>query len=225
VARFGRKAPAQGDVTADVDYDELRAQAAAAMEQAQRLASEDPVVRARAVHELRAENAAQFASGERRPSLVGWYRGPGDAENVERYWDGVEWTDLVRDLTVPVTVPDVLPYSGEIIWLSAEQGGRPDGPPRPAGEHAEYQGDAFVPPSIMELGLTPIVLRGLAPGAWRSLATAAWLTHDGSGPGSVRPGSLIVICEGTARVGYFAVTAVQWPEIVEEEPALLGADA
>lgn len=215
MARFRRSASAEKDAETDLNFEELRAQAAASMERAQRLSSEDPLVRAQAVQELRAENAALFYSGQRRPSVIGWYRGPGDPPDVERYWDGTEWTELIRDPSAPVQAPEILPFAGEILWLSAEQGGRAAGPPWEfAGR--DYTASAFVPPSVIEVGLTPIVVRGFESGAWRSNATAGWLTHDGNGPRGVRPGSLVVITEETTRVGYFAVTAVEWPEAGED---------
>ena len=190
------------------------------MERALRLSSEDPVIRAHAVHELRAENAALFASGQRRPSLVGWYRGPGDPEDIERYWDGNDWTELIRDLSATIAAPAILPFTGEILWLSAEQGSRAAGPPwELAGQ--DYVATAFLPPAVIELGLVPIVVRGYEPGAWRSTATAGWLTHDGTGPSGVRAGSMIVITEKSTRVGYFSVTAVEWPH-EDEDPVGFG---
>jgi hypothetical protein len=203
-----RKSRAAAVQDADDALEALRAQAAVAMQRARRMASEDPIERARAIAETKAEHAALFATGQRTPSIVGWFRGPGDPEQIERYWDGVAWTELTRDLSAPVPVPDVLPFAGELVWLTPQQGGLPDGPPQLSADRA-LSAQAFVPPAIAEAGVTPFVLRGQTNGSagWRTSATAGWLTVDGSGPRR-RRGSVVGLAEQITPIGYFTVTAV-----------------
>jgi hypothetical protein len=205
---LGRKARATGTGPGpEENLEELRAQAAVAMARARRMASDDPLERALVVAELRAEDAALLASGARKPFREGWYRGPGDPDHVERYWDGAQWTEDTRDLSGPVVPPDVLPFTGDIVWLTSAQGGRPSGPPA-AG--TDYLALACVPPTLAQLGAVPFVLRGFFGGAARSPATGGWLTVDGAGPG-VRIGSLLIIVEDTLPVGYFTVSSVLRP--------------
>jgi hypothetical protein len=202
---LGRKARATGTGPGpEENLEELRAQAAVAMGRARRLASEDPVERARVLAEVRAEDDALLASGARKPFREGWYRGPGDPEHVQRYWDGAGWSDDTRDLSVPVVPPDVLPFTGDIVWLSSAQGGRPGGLPV-AG--SDYVAMAYVPPALAQLGSVPFVLRGFLAGAARSPATGGWLTADRAGP-AVRIGSLLMVVEDTVPVGYFTVSSV-----------------
>jgi len=62
---------------------------------------------------------------------------------------------------------DHLPFEGEIIWLTPEQGGRSSGPP-PTPREQDYAATAFVPPHIVQSGLASFVVRVEDRTAWRS---------------------------------------------------------
>jgi hypothetical protein len=51
-----------------------------------------------------------------------------------------------------------LPLTGEIVWLTPEQGGRASGPPATPEDH-DYAATAFVPPSTATTGLASFVVR------------------------------------------------------------------
>ena len=67
-----------------------------------------------------------------------------------------------------------LPFLGRIVWLTADQGGRPSGPPATPVDR-DYATTAFVPPHTVETGLASFVLRVKDPGDWTSAARAGWL--------------------------------------------------
>jgi hypothetical protein len=48
--------------------------------------------------------------------------------------------------TRPVRLHRDLPFRGEIIWMTREQGGRAAGPP-PTPEDQDYAATAYVPPA------------------------------------------------------------------------------
>jgi hypothetical protein len=92
-----------------------------------------------------------------------------------------------------------LPFRGEVVWLTSEQGGRSSGPPpTPAG--ADFAATAYVPPASASDGLASIVLRVEDRRAWRSAATARWLVVGDHGLQHVEPGSVVVGTEGSRPV-------------------------
>ena len=101
----------------------------------------------------------------------------------------------------------VLPFRGEVVWLTAEQGGRSSGPP-PTPDHQDYAATAYVPPATLDDGLASFVLRVADRSAWRSEAEAAWLGSENEGVHWVRQGSVAVVTEGSRPVAYFHVREV-----------------
>jgi hypothetical protein len=100
-----------------------------------------------------------------------------------------------------------LPFRGEVVWLTSEQGGRSSGPPpTPVGE--DYAATAYVPPASSSDGLASIVLRVVDRNAWRSAATAGWLVAGNDGLQHVETGSVVVVTEGSRPVAYFHVVEV-----------------
>jgi hypothetical protein len=99
-----------------------------------------------------------------------------------------------------------LPLRGEIVWLTADQGGRASGPP--GAENQDYAATAFVPPSTAETGLASFVVRSAGRKAWRSEAEARWLVLDNPDAPRVVPGSVVVVTEGLRPVAYFHVERV-----------------
>ncbi|MFI6996416.1 hypothetical protein [Nocardia sp. NPDC050175] len=97
-----------------------------------------------------------------------------------------------------------LPFRGTIVWLTADQGGRPSGPP-PTPTEQDYAATAFVPPHGLDDGLASFVLRVDDRSAWRSPASAGWLAVANTGAHAVRAGS-VVVTEGPRHVGYFHVS-------------------
>lgn len=103
------------------------------------------------------------------------------------------------------------PFHGEVVWLTAEQGGRMSGPPRtPRGQ--DYAATAHVPPATVGSGLASIVIRATDRMAWRSAATAAWLVVENDDVHTVEAGTVLVITEGPRDVAYFHVRHVTAPQ-------------
>lgn len=100
-----------------------------------------------------------------------------------------------------------LPFEGEIIWLTAAQGGRSSGPP-PTPPDQDYAATAFVPPQTVGNGLASFVLRVEDRSAWRSRAFAAWLLEENAGNHLVLAGSTVVVTEGSRTVAFFQVEHV-----------------
>ena len=101
-----------------------------------------------------------------------------------------------------------LPFEGEIIWLTPEQGGRASGPP-PTPLEQDYAATAFVPPHTVQRGLASFFVRAEDRTAWRSRAAAGWLVVDNTGDQAVGPDTMIVITEGPRTVAYFHVEQVR----------------
>jgi hypothetical protein len=101
-----------------------------------------------------------------------------------------------------------LPFEGEIIWLTPEQGGRASGPPPTPREH-DYAATAFVPPQTVQSGLASFVVRVEDRTAWRSRVFAGWLLVGNSGDQAVAPGTVIVVTEGPRPVAFFRVDYVR----------------
>lgn len=106
--------------------------------------------------------------------------------------------------------PDSLPFRGQVVWLTADQGGRASGPP-PTPVDDDYAATAYVPPARLADGLASFVLRVDDRSAWRSTATGGWLIVANEPPQQVQIGSVVVITEGPRDVAYFHVG-----ELVEE---------
>lgn len=104
-------------------------------------------------------------------------------------------------------LPGPLPFRGEVIWLTAEQGGRRSGPP-PTPEDQDYAATAFVPPASVQDGLASFVLRVSDRSAWRSAAEGAWLVVENEGRQRVDAGSIVVVTEGARPVAYFEIREV-----------------
>ena len=108
-----------------------------------------------------------------------------------------------------VVAPAVeFPYRGEVIWLTADQGGRQPGPPMPRPVWPYFAATAYVPPRTAATGLASFVLRNFDAGAWRSCAEGRWLVVDGRGDQLVEAGSVIAVTEGSRLVAYFTVERV-----------------
>jgi hypothetical protein len=101
-----------------------------------------------------------------------------------------------------------LPFAGEIIWLTPEQGGRASGPP-PTPRGQDYAATAFVPPHTVQSGLASFVVRVEDRTAWRSRTFAGWLVADNLGDQAVAPGTVIVVTEGPRPVAFFRVDYVR----------------
>jgi hypothetical protein len=101
-----------------------------------------------------------------------------------------------------------LPFEGEIIWLTPEQGGRASGPP-PTPRGQDYAATAFVPPHTERSGLASFVVRVEDRTAWRSRGFAGWLVVDNSGDQAVAAGTVIVVTEGPRPVAFFRVDYVR----------------
>ena len=106
-----------------------------------------------------------------------------------------------------VKLDAAFPFKGEVVWLTAEQGGRRTGPPVPPDEQ-DYAVTAFVPPHDVKDGLASFVLRGFQHGHWRSAAEGRWLVVENDGEQRVEPGTVVVVTEGPRPVGYFHVDRV-----------------
>lgn len=100
-----------------------------------------------------------------------------------------------------------LPFHGYVTWLTAEQGGRDTGPPT-TPEDQDFAATGFVPPSTLDVGLASFVLRAKDRSAWVSEADASWLVVPNEGLQEVRPGSVVVVTEGSRPVAYFHVRTV-----------------
>lgn len=116
-----------------------------------------------------------------------------------------------RQDVVMVKVDDDFPFEGEVVWLTAEQGGRSSGPPPPSSDW-DYAVTAFVPPRTLDNGLASFVLRGFKTGHWRSPAEGRWLIVENGGAQAVHPGSVVVVTEGRRTVAYFHVHVVRHAE-------------
>ncbi|WP_433567535.1 hypothetical protein ACQP1O_21455 [Nocardia sp. CA-151230] len=103
-----------------------------------------------------------------------------------------------------------LPFRGEIIWLTMEQGGRSSGPP-PTPADQDLAATAFVPPHPVKDGLASFVLRVDDRTAWRSPASAGWLVVDNSGAYRIQVGSVVVVTGGSRTIAYFHVNEVLGP--------------
>jgi hypothetical protein len=101
-----------------------------------------------------------------------------------------------------------LPFEGEIVWLTPEQGGRASGPP-PTPRGQDYAATAFVPPHAVQSGLASFVVQVEDRTAWRSRAFAGWLVVGNSGDRAVAPGTVIVVTEGPRPVAFFRVDYVR----------------
>jgi hypothetical protein len=110
--------------------------------------------------------------------------------------------------TPSVRLDGDLPYAGEIVWLTSDQGGRQSGPPATA-ENENYAATAFVLPASADDGLASFVVRVTDREAWRSAATARWLAVENEGVNQVDRGTVMVVTEGARPVAHFHVTEVR----------------
>jgi hypothetical protein len=101
----------------------------------------------------------------------------------------------------------VLPFRGEIVWLTAEQGGRRSGPPATPDDQ-DYAATAYVPPASVQEGLASFVVRVSDRSAWRSVAEADWLAVENEGVHWIDEGNIVVVTEGLQPVAYFHVREV-----------------
>lgn len=101
-----------------------------------------------------------------------------------------------------------LPFAGEVVWLTPQQGGRSSGPP-PTPAEQDYAAIAFVPPQTVQTGLASFVMRVEDRTAWRSRAFAGWLLVANSGEQEVGPGTVIVVTEGARSVAFFRADHVR----------------
>jgi len=107
------------------------------------------------------------------------------------------------------------PFKGEVIWLTAEQGGRRSGIP-PISADWSYAHVAHVPPHSAETGSASFVLRGWDPERWRSPAEGKWLIVSNENDQLVEAGSVIVVAEGKRTSAIFLVHRVE--DLSEEPP-------
>jgi hypothetical protein len=101
-------------------------------------------------------------------------------------------------------IDDELPFRGEVVWLTHDQGGRSTGPPRTPRDQ-DYAATAYVPPASESDGLASFVIRVTDRAAWRSAAAATWLVVENQGLQRVEPGTVVIVTEGSRRVAYFHV--------------------
>jgi len=73
-----------------------------------------------------------------------------------------------------------LPFRGEVVWLTSDQGGRRSGPPT-TPKTQDYAATAYVPPANVDDGLASFVLRVADRSSWRSEAEGAWLAVENEG--------------------------------------------
>jgi hypothetical protein len=104
-----------------------------------------------------------------------------------------------------VRIDGELPFRGEVVWLTHDQGGRASGPP-PTPPDQDYAATAYVPPATASDGLASFVIRATDRTAWRSAATATWLVVNNEGQQSIEPGAVVIVTEGSRPVAYFHVT-------------------
>ncbi|MFC9997754.1 hypothetical protein [Nocardia sp. NPDC127526] len=114
---------------------------------------------------------------------------------------------VIMGQNVAMRFPGEYPFRGQMVWLTADQGGRSSGPPETPAGH-DYATTAFVPPHSAE-GLASWGMRVEDRSAWRSPASAGWLIVENTGAYTVEAGSVVVVTEGPCRVvGYFHVDEV-----------------
>jgi hypothetical protein len=112
-----------------------------------------------------------------------------------------------------------LPFEGEIVWLTAAQGGRNSRPPLTPSEQ-DYTATAFVPPQTAQPGRAAFVVRVENRDGWRSRAFASCLFPDAVGDRAVVPGAVIVLTEELRWVAFFRVDHIE-PDPLPEELRLL----
>jgi hypothetical protein len=106
-----------------------------------------------------------------------------------------------------VRIDGELPFQGEVVWLTRDQGGRSTGPP-PTPPDQDYAATAYVPPASASDGLASFVIRVADRAAWRSTAAATWLVVENQGLHRVEPGTVVIVTEGSRPVAYFHVAEV-----------------
>ena len=100
-----------------------------------------------------------------------------------------------------------LPFDGEVVWLTPEQGGRSSGPPlTPDGQ--DYASTAYIPPATVHTDFASFIIRAVDRTAWRSAASAAWLVVENEGAYRVADGTVLVVTEGACDVAHFHVHRV-----------------
>ena len=97
------------------------------------------------------------------------------------------------------------PYRGTVVWLTAEEGGRVSGPPRPSAERDFYAANGFVPPHTLQTGQASFVLRGFDPELMASPPEARWLVSGLGDFQTTEPGAVVVVTEGARTVAQFLV--------------------
>lgn len=103
----------------------------------------------------------------------------------------------------------VFPFTGTVVWLTPEQGGRDCIPVRSDG--LGYASTAYVPPNTAVNGLASFVLHHFKPGSLRSAADGRWLVVENEGCCRIEAGSLVVVTEGPRVTAYFHVEHVVEP--------------
>jgi hypothetical protein len=83
-----------------------------------------------------------------------------------------------------------------VTWLTAEEGGRVSGPPRPTPERGFYATTTFVPPHTFESTQASFVVRGFDPELMTSSAGARWLVPGLGDCQTIEPGAVVVVTEG-----------------------------
>jgi hypothetical protein len=97
---------------------------------------------------------------------------------------------------------DRFPFSGDVTWLTPEQGGRRTGP-----VGGDFAATGYLPPLTAHTGLASFVLLSLS-GDLRGPALGRWLVVPNAGDQLVVPGSVVVITEGLRTTAYFTVTSI-----------------
>jgi len=106
-----------------------------------------------------------------------------------------------------VRIDGELPFRGQVVWLTPEQGDRSTGPP-PTPPDQDYAATAYVPPAAIADGLASFVLRVTDRRAWRSAAAGTWLVVENAGPQHVQVGSVVIVTEESRPVAYFHVAEI-----------------
>ena len=139
---------------------------------------------------------------------------PGETSEVTASWPAGLLAERDQQLArqhsddFPVPGPQAaLNLVGDVVWLTAEQGGRRWGPPSTTGG-VQYRCTAFVVPPLARQRVGRLRFGSRRTGAVLSRARGGWLLPDALDvQHGVPSGSIVVLTEGRRRVAYFNVEA------------------
>jgi hypothetical protein len=93
-----------------------------------------------------------------------------------------------------------MPFRGEIVWLTAERGGRRSGPPATPTDE-DHAATADVSPASLDDGSASFVVRVVDRSAWRSDVQADSLAVENEGVHWIAEGSIVAVTEGSPPGG------------------------